>query len=571
MARDVLQTDPGANEIEVMVANANSIASSPPAPNLERPTPSPRTISAKRMSLPVTATPSRPSRRRLMSGDRPSSKMLRKRTTNNLQTTTHTAACSPSSSYDSQLNKLDVQTASAIIEAPPAPTLRSIRRTSCGISKIRPKAVHFAARMSAALTLSSLFWLIPGYPQGTWVYITALMVSWFPAMDAASVIKKTIQRIQGTIMGAILGILLGYFSYVIDTNQGQAKQAVFLGVMIALVTFLYTFLFVQYRYIASHSYAGLVALMTFAIALEPFYVDQGPSAWNKALLRVVNVMIGCIVGGIVSLVVFPKSTKRLVRDKLESQINLAGEASQAVMMWSAKVFSGQGAPVFLGSVLTEYRNSGDVREGEDDEDDIAAYKAYNKGIKQWKDTKGLFPLMQYDAGLHCAKKLGIKKYEAEFNKQAAIVLARAFRLQTTAVLLHSIARNDQGHDFSEDELNTFSFIGHLIGTLLQCPFSVDSEQIANDLLDQLVYVREFALDEAVDVAESARAISNGDASSMTLMRDALRLRLANGEGNMPLSLYSSDNSSLLFLQLVEHLCLRALRLYYASKKLLGGE
>ena len=137
-----------------------------------RPTPcysTPRTISAKRMSLPVTSTPSSPSRRRLMSGDRTSSKMLRKRTTNNLQTTTHTTACTPSSSYDSQLNKLDVQTASSIIDAPPAPTLRSIRRTSCGLSNVRPKAVRFAARMSAALTLSSLFGLIPGYPQGTWV------------------------------------------------------------------------------------------------------------------------------------------------------------------------------------------------------------------------------------------------------------------------------------------------------------------------------------------------------------------------------------------------------------------
>jgi len=509
-----------------------------------------------------------------MSGDgaEPSSKMLRQRTTNtNLQTTVHTAPFTPSSSYDSQLNKLDVQTASAIVEAPPPATLRSIRRTSCGFSKVRPKAVRFAARMSAALTLSSLFWLVPGYPQGTWVYITALMVSWFPAMDAASVIKKTIQRIQGTIIGAILGILVGYFSYVIDTNKSQVKQAVFLGVMIAVVTFLFTFLFVQYRYIASHSYAGLVALMTFAIALEPFYVDQGPSAWNKALVRVANVMIGCVIGGIVSLVVFPKSTKGLVRDKLISQINLAGEASQAVMMFSAKVFGGQSVPAFLGSVLTECRIGGDFREGVDDEDDMATHNAYNKAIKQWNETKGLFPLMQYDARWHCARKLGMKKHEDGFNKQAAIVLARAFRLQTTAVLLHSIARNDQGHDFSEDELNTFSFIGQLIGTLLQCPFRDDSEQIANDLLEQLVYTREFATDEALNVAESARAMYNGDADSLTLMRDALRLRLANGEGAMPLSLYSSDNSSLLFLQLVEHLCLRALRLYYASKELLGGD
>ena len=471
MARDALESN---------VDETDEFADEAP-----RPTPysTPRTISAKRMSLPVTSTPSRPSRRRLMSGDRTSSKMLRKRTTNNLQTndpTTHTTACTPSSSYDSQLNKLDVQTASAIIDAPPAPTLRSIRRTSCGLSNVRPKAVRFAARMSAALTLSSLFWLIPGYPQGAWVYITALMVCWFPAMDAASVIKKTIQRIQGTIMGAILGLLVGFFSFVIDTNQGRAKQAVFLGVMIALVTFLYTFLFVQYRYIASHSYAGLVALMTFAIALEPFYVEgQGSAAWNKALLRCANVIIGCVIGGIVSLVVFPKSTKGLVREKLVSQINLAGEASQAVMAWSAKVFGGQGAPAFLGSVLTECRNGGDIREGEDDEDDIAAYNAYNKAIKQWKDTKSLFPLMQYDAGLHCAKKLGVGKHEAEFNKKAAIVLARAFRLQTTAVLLHSIARNDQGHDFSEEELSTFSFIGHLIGSLLHCPFSEDAEAIAS--------------------------------------------------------------------------------------------
>lgn len=395
------------------------------------------------------------------------------------------------------------------------------------------------------------------------------MVTWFPAMDVASVVKKTIQRIQGTIIGAILGILVGYMSLIIDVNKSQAKQAVFLGVMIALVTFLYTFFFVQFHFISSHSYAGLVGLMTFAIALEPFYTDAGATSWYKAILRIVNVILGCVIGGVVSLVVFPKSTAGLVRDKLKSQINLAGEAAKAVMLWSASVFEGSGQPAFLGSVLTECRND-NVEEGEEDDDDVAAYNAYTKAIKQWKDTKGLFPLMDYDVHMCCTKKWrNKKKQKTEFRRKAAVVLARAFRLQTTAVLLHSIARNDQGHAFSEDEMHAFTHVGNLIGSMLKYPFEENCEDYANELLHQLVYIRQFALDEATVVAGDSRAVQNGGASTMTLMRDALRVRLAESDGQMPLSLYSSDNCSLLFLQLVEHLCLRSLRLYYAAKELLG--
>jgi len=396
------------------------------------------------------------------------------------------------------------------------------------------------------------------------------MVTWFPAMDVASVVKKTIQRIEGTAVGAALGILIGYASLLIDTNASRARQAVFLGAMIALVTFFYTFMLVQYRYISSYSYAGVVGFMTFAIALEPFYTDEGANAWYKAVIRCVNVVVGCIIGGVVSLVVFPKSTAGLVTDKLHSQINLAGEASKAVMLWSASVFSGQGQPAFLGSILTECRNIEVIGEGEDDDDDIAAYNAYTEAIKQWKDTKDLFPLMGYDVHMCCSKKWRNKKdQKKEFCRQAAIVLARAFRLQTTAVLLHSIARNDQGHDFSEDELQSFTHIGNLIGSLLVYPFEEKCEDYANELLDQLVHIRQFAVNEATIVADDRRALHRGGTSTMTLMRDALRVRLAEDDGHMPLSLYSSDNSSLLFLQLVEHLCLRSLRLYYAANNLLN--
>jgi uncharacterized membrane protein YccC len=101
-------------------------------------------------------------------------------------------------------------------------------------------AVRFGLRLSIVLTLSSLFVLVESpekddrYPQGSWVYVSALMVSWFPSMDVASVAQKTFQRILGTIMGAILGLCFGSLSSLIHSYTGQA---VFIGFSIATVTF----------------------------------------------------------------------------------------------------------------------------------------------------------------------------------------------------------------------------------------------------------------------------------------------------------------------------------------------
>ena len=93
-------------------------------------------------------------------------------------------------------------------------------------------ALYFGIRMAVCMTISSLFALWqpsqPGnndslssthnnkYPQAMWVLITVLFVCWFPSLDAASVVEKSLQRLYGTFIGATVGLLCGFLSLLVE-------------------------------------------------------------------------------------------------------------------------------------------------------------------------------------------------------------------------------------------------------------------------------------------------------------------------------------------------------------------
>lgn len=431
---------------------------------------------------------------------------------------------------------------------------------------VNKNALRFGVRLSFVLTMSSLFVLAQppdyqAYPQGVWVYISALMVSWFPSMDVASVAEKTFQRVLGTVIGSCLAVCCGFLSLLMPSF---VWQGVFIGCCIALLSFLISFAMVQFKTsFGKYSYACLLCLLTFGIAILPFYTDEDPK-WKKGVYRVANVIIGCGIGAVGALVCWPRSTKAVLRDKIQAQVKLAGEASEAVLVFASETFAkrmkNEDQGLLFSAVELSVRRCLGNRLQEDDvhaQVNDAAHEKYNKALSEWKAVKSVFPLTKYDPFNLCRNT---KEYEA-YREEVSMTLARALRIQTTVVLLDGVVRSDRGGSCTESQLLLFREIGRLIKTMLTPPYNeARSHVAAEDLMDCLDELRTGVVQEAVEVADAApmhRRLFCGSVRK----EDFKEMLETRGQG-MPLCVHSRDNCSLLFLQLVEHLVIRSLRLYY---------
>ena len=116
-------------------------------------------------------------------------------------------------------------------------------KKSSWVSKIDKSAFQFGVRMAVMLTFTSLFVLIRTkdytYPAGMWVLVSTLFVCWFPALDAASVIEKIIQRLIGTFVGAVLGLSCGFLSLLFPN---PVQQSIFIALCMFIVNFFIVFL-----------------------------------------------------------------------------------------------------------------------------------------------------------------------------------------------------------------------------------------------------------------------------------------------------------------------------------------
>jgi hypothetical protein len=456
-------------------------------------------------------------------------------------------------------------------------------------------AVHFGVRMAILLTVSSLFVIVgqgKQYPQGMWVFISVLFVSWFPSLDAASVIEKIRQRLIGTFSGAAIALAIGFPSLYILQHYGQTAQTIFLTLAIATVTFLFTFSIVQFRVgrgvkvVQKFNYASILFILTFYISVLPFCEDL-KTRWLIAVYRIANVIIGCIIGALGSIVILPRSASDILQERIARQVKLAGECSEAVLHAAADAFSGVMIPIALRDEMLESPMTRRARLEQsrsrpsfravnkrivDEEGDVALEK-YETAIQDWKVTKSFFSILRYDPFHYLNPQEGV----SQFRSEAADALARALRLQTTVVLMDGIVRNDTKHSFKEVHLTLFADIGTLIREMLTVPLdSQASDLAAEQLLEKLAETR-FSIVHSCSVVGRS---SNELPTLGELKRTDSGTRLSEMDSEcssgtkMPKHVKGSSVCALLFVQLVEHLALRALGLYRSWKnvdRLTGGQ
>jgi hypothetical protein len=439
-------------------------------------------------------------------------------------------------------------------------------------SSVDRNAVRFGIRLAFVLTMSSLFVLAQSpesqsYPQGVWVYISALMVSWFPSMDVASVAEKTFQRVVGTLIGASISIALGFLSLRLQMTS-FVLQGIFIGCCIAVLSFAISFAMVQYKTsLGKYSYACMLCLLTTGIALLPFYTDERPK-YYKGVFRVINVIVGCGIGALGALICWPRSTREMLSDKIEAQVKLAGEASEAVLLLAAETFesrmNNERQAKMISAVALSVRRSIPAKRksaSQTIENDVKvndeAHAKYNAAIGDWKAVKNVFPLTKYDPFNLFRDS---EAYEA-YREEVCLTLARALRIQSTVVLLDSVIRSDMGGKCTESQLLLFRETARLIRRMLTAPYNqAKSNAAAGELLDCLAQVRDGVVQESVAVAAEApmhRQLFCGSVS-----KEDYKIMLENRDQGMPICVHSRDNCSLLFLQLVEHLIIRCLRSYY---------
>jgi len=158
--------------------------------------------------------------------------------------------------------------------------------------------------------------------------------------------------------------------------------------------------------------------------------------------------------------------------------------------------------------------------------------------------------------------------------EMARTLARSLRIQTSVVVLDGMVRNEAQYDFEAQHVLLFRETGRLIESMLTLPLDQDRSKAAAKQLFRKVELLRTSIDELRAAAPSKireQGLRDYEAN-LTASRECrggglARVQSTRMEDDMGMGLpkYATggDENTLLFLQLVEHLILRSLRLYQA--------
>jgi len=457
--------------------------------------------------------------------------------------------------------------------------------------RVDKAAFLFALRIAVLIWISALFVLIRSenwnFPGGMWVLVTVLFVSWFPQLDAASVIEKIVQRLLGTFIGAVVGLLCGFASLIFTDHP--FTQSIFLGICVFIFNFLIVFIAGQckvggVKVINRFAYATILCVLTFCICVLPFSQKEDPK-WALGVIRVFDVVVGCGIGALGSIFIAPKSTTDVLYEKASRQVVLAGEAAEAVMKMSSDFFAGRievrrlADELLNGPLERDMRwklssassyTSQTVENGATD----VALKKYEDAISDWRLSKMLFPLVKYDP--FKIKLVPSDGMSDALHTEIARTLARCLRIQTTIVVIDGMVRSDADYDFSLGQLESFAGIGKLIRDMLTLPLDRDRSNTAANILfvkleekRRAIYRMSHAVSRIEESSNVDRCEGLKDFQKMLLSKDSTFFETLRSDGGnefgrgIPLNATGRDDNTLFFLQLVEHLILRSLRLYQA--------
>lgn len=145
-------------------------------------------------------------------------------------------------------------------------------------------------------------------PHGYWAMFTVYLVS---QPDAGSSVQKAVQRVVGTLAGGLLAIV---------TIVAFMEQPWFLLPLVFVVSAAGLF----FSRIAVAPYAPFLGALTFLMLVPD---ASGVTATLDApLWRIAMVMLGCVIGSIAQLVLWPDDPATLLRNDVASRLRTAAAA-----------------------------------------------------------------------------------------------------------------------------------------------------------------------------------------------------------------------------------------------------
>ena len=236
-----------------------------------------------------------------------------------------------------------------------------------------------------------LFILVPApigtegyhFPDVSSVFITTILVSFFPSLDAASSTKKSIERMGGTIVGAAAAIALGFLSLLF--GAGTQAQSVFLGTIMAVLLFVIPYYMLKTK---GFSYGQVLGYITFGLIALVFY-NTSPQPWLFGVERCAALLVGCCISMIVSLVVLPKPLEEMIDQQMKLSMRNMGKAAMLLLEAAGRGLGEEGNRLPLVTELFGDENDG----GTYDEDEI--YLAYGAAANSSLMGKAKLALLKY--------------------------------------------------------------------------------------------------------------------------------------------------------------------------------
>lgn len=303
--------------------------------------------------------------------------------------------------------------------------------------------LRFTIRVTVALALSSLVVLCqPPYPDEVlpspfWVYITAGVTSFQASPDSGAVMKKAWQRCLGTIIGGVFGLAFGAITILIPLsttlNNPYVWQALYIGIIQILVSFGIVYYAATHGY-RSH-YSAILGTVTMGIALFAFYTTTDiHEGWKKGVFRILNIAMGGIVGSLVSVTIFPVSTKHLIEQKVQTLIIDTGTTAKQVL---CSVHKQENALPSFHTMIVDPSTTDPAR------------TAVLKCIEGMHKVKGLLPLLDYDLSFKRKSSDEKRRYLESWN----MILDRLARIHNNISWIDNILRSNLiGDDIHNDVL-----------------------------------------------------------------------------------------------------------------------